>query len=84
MAAENVPPCTPLRKAESATPLTFDDETACLLEQLHRAWATRAPASTYVAIRDAILRQCEHVDTRILTLTTVVRLACCEVDNDPQ
>jgi hypothetical protein len=84
MAAENVPPCTPPRKAESATLLTFDDETACLLEQLHRAWATRAPASTYVAIRDAILRQCEHVDTRILTLTTVVRLACREVDNDPQ
>ena len=84
MAAEKIPPCTPPSKAEGATPLTFDNETACLLEQLHRAWATRAPASTYVAIRDAILRQCEHVDTRILTLTTVVRLACREVDNDPQ
>jgi hypothetical protein len=70
-------------------PLTFDDETASLLEQLHRAWATRAPASTYVAIRDVILRQREHVDTRILTLTTVARLACPraihgEVDTDPQ
>jgi hypothetical protein len=84
MAAEKIPPCTPPSKAEAATPLTFDEETACLLEQLHRAWATRAPASTYVAIRDAILRQCEHVDTRILTLTTVVRLACREVDSDPQ
>ena len=84
MAAEKVPPCTPPSKAEGATPLTFDDETACLLEQLHRAWATRAPASTYVAIRDAILRQCDHVDTRILTLTTVVRLAYREVDSDPQ
>ncbi|KAJ4346008.1 hypothetical protein N0V95_005791 [Ascochyta clinopodiicola] len=89
MAAEKDPPCETPSRAEIATPLTFDDETACLLEQLHRAWATRAPASTYVTIRDAILRQREHVDTRILTLTTVARLACPralqgEFDTDPQ
>lgn len=76
MTAESVPPSTTPRKAEAAAPLTFDDETASLLEQLHRAWAARAPVSTYVAIRDAILRQREHVDTRILTLTTVARVAC--------
>lgn len=89
MAAGKGPPCTTPSTAEAATALTFDDETASVLEQLHHAWATRAPASTYVAIRDAILCQREHVDTRILTLTTVARLACPralhgEVETDPQ
>jgi hypothetical protein len=54
---------------------TFDEDTRTFVEQVHAAWSSEAPISTYAKIRDEILAQQEQIETRVATLSTVVELA---------
>ncbi|KAF3012560.1 hypothetical protein E8E14_001103 [Neopestalotiopsis sp. 37M] len=47
-----------------------------LAEQLHHAWSSSTPVSSLAAIRDQILASRSRVDVRILTLSSVARIAC--------
>jgi hypothetical protein len=62
---------------------TFDEDTHTFVEQVHAAWSSNAPISTYANIRDEILAQQEQIETRVATLSTVAVLAYPEeVRND--
>jgi hypothetical protein len=64
---------------------TFDEDTHTFVEQVHAAWSSNAPISTYANIRDEILAQQEQIETRVATLSTVAELAYPEeVRNDSQ
>ncbi|KAK4189000.1 hypothetical protein QBC35DRAFT_178221 [Podospora australis] len=54
---------------------SFDDDTHSWIQRLYEAWSERAPVSTFAAIRDGLLGQREHLDTRISTLCSVARIA---------
>ncbi|SMQ53150.1 unnamed protein product [Zymoseptoria tritici ST99CH_3D7] len=54
---------------------TLDKATQAFVQKLHTAWAQQAPPSAYVKLRDSLLSQRDQVDTRIVTLCSVVKLA---------
>ncbi|KAK4674897.1 hypothetical protein QC764_503100 [Podospora pseudoanserina] len=56
------------------TSLGFDQETRAWLEELYQAWASNAPISTFSSIRDGLVDQCDHLDTRISTFCSVARI----------
>jgi hypothetical protein len=61
---------------EADVSLSFDQETHTWIQRLHEAWADNEPVSTFAAIRDGLLCQLEHLDTRISTLSAVAKIAC--------
>ncbi|KAF3022415.1 hypothetical protein E8E14_005923 [Neopestalotiopsis sp. 37M] len=61
---------------ETDTYLSFDDKTHAWIQQLHEAWSSDAPISTFATIRDALLERREHLDTYVSTLGAVVKIAC--------
>jgi hypothetical protein len=55
--------------------VSLDNEARNFLTQLHQAWSSRAPASTYAKLRDELLLQREQVDARVAALSIVARIA---------
>ncbi|SMR56733.1 unnamed protein product [Zymoseptoria tritici ST99CH_1A5] len=54
---------------------TLDKATQAFVQKLPTAWAQQAPPSAYVKLRDSLLSQRDQVDTRIVTLCSVAKLA---------
>ncbi|KJX98424.1 hypothetical protein TI39_contig412g00022 [Zymoseptoria brevis] len=55
---------------------TLDKATQAFVQKLHTVWAQQAPPSAYVKLRDSLLSQRDQVDTRIVTLCSVAKIAC--------
>ncbi|SMY21064.1 unnamed protein product [Zymoseptoria tritici ST99CH_1A5] len=55
---------------------SLDRATQALVQKLHSIWHQQGPLSDYTDLRNALLSQRDQVDTRIVTLCSVTKLAC--------
>jgi hypothetical protein len=60
----------------------FDQRTKNLIAELHAAWSHGATIATYAKLRDELLKEHVHAETRVATLSAVVQIACPQTAND--
>jgi hypothetical protein len=59
--------------------LGFDERTKNLIAELHAAWSHGATIATYAKLRDELLKEYVHAETRVATLSAMVQIACPQV-----